>query len=464
MKLPLAPTLCFLLSLPLHAEELTLETRPFEVILSVPATVSPGSVQQIVELSPKAWSSFEVSMVAPHGGMVKKGDPVLLFETEEIDRAIFQKTNDLKITKLDLAAAKRDLEQLEKTIPHKLAAAERAASIAAEEHDYFTRTRRKAAEDSSAERLKETRLMLENQREELKQLGAMYDADDLTEQTEEIILTRQKDRVAGAEFDLKMAELRHRRMMDVELPREAIELAEAERDTRIALDRAKADLPESLVKAKLRLAKLEQDLALLADGLAKLEADRGTCFTYKAADDGILLHGFFKAGKWEDLSGKEALKPHGKPALHSPLMTIAKSATYSGLVASLAQSDAIKIREGQVGEAVLKGLEDQPFPVKLESIATTPTQGSHPATFTATWGKTKPIPLTQATIRLPIYQNDKAIVIPAKAMHYSADGWYVKRKLAEGSSERHPVVRGRSSGEEVEITSGLEAGQVIVLP
>lgn len=464
MKRPLVPPLCFLLSLPMHAEELTLETRPFEVILTITATVSPGPVQQIVELSPEAWSSFEVGMAVPHGGKVKKGDAILRFETEEIDRVISQKTNDLKVAKLDLAAANRDLELLEKTIPHKLAAAERAASIAAEEHAYFTKTRRKADEESSAERLKDTRLMLENQREELKQLGAMYDADDLTEQTEEIILTRQKDSVASAEFAVKMSELRHRRMMDVELPREAVELADAERDTRIALERAKADLPESLVKAKLRLAKLEHDLAVLADGLAKLEADRATCFSYKAADDGILLHGFFKAGKWEDLSGKDALKPHGRPALHTPLMTLAKATADAGLAAALAQEDAIKIPDGQVGEAVLKGLEDQPFPVKLETIAKTPTQGSHQATFAATWGKTRPAPLTQATIRLPIYQNNRAIVIPAKALQYGADGWYVKRKLAEGTSERHNIVRGRSSGDEVEITSGLEAGQVIVVP
>ena len=37
-------------------------------------------------------------------------------------------------------------------------------------------------------------------------------------------------------------------------------------------------------------------------------------------------------------------------------------------------------------------------------------------------------------------------------------------KLADGKTERRNVLRGAQSGDEVEILSGLEAGQVIIVP
>ena len=63
-------------------------------------------------------------------------------------------------------------------------------------------------------------------------------ADDLTENTEEIILTRQKNAVQNAEFQLKVAELDYKRTMEVSLPRETVSLANAERDSALALDKA----------------------------------------------------------------------------------------------------------------------------------------------------------------------------------------------------------------------------------
>ena len=59
-------------------------------------------------------------------------------------------------------------------------------------------------------------------------------------------------------------------------------------------------------------------------------------------------------------------------------------------------------------------------------------------------------------------QNDNAIVIPKDAVQEREDGSsYVLVKLAEGEPEERTVELGRSSKEQVEVLSGLEAGQVI---
>jgi hypothetical protein len=141
--------------------------------------------------------------------------------------------------------------------PNKLGAIRLSAEIAKEEHAYFTNTLRKAKADHATEAMKRTEQILSNQREELKQLSKMYEADDITENTEEIILVRQQDAVASAEFALRMESLDHKRMLEVTLPREAKTLEDAERDTALALKKAEADIPRSVEASMLALDSLK---------------------------------------------------------------------------------------------------------------------------------------------------------------------------------------------------------------
>ena len=59
------------------------------------------------------------------------------------------------------------------------------------------------------------------QKEELEQLERMYKADDLTEETEEIILTRAQHGVDAAKYRLKKAIAAQDRFLNVVLPRQA---------------------------------------------------------------------------------------------------------------------------------------------------------------------------------------------------------------------------------------------------
>ncbi|MEO5716030.1 MAG: efflux RND transporter periplasmic adaptor subunit, partial [Luteolibacter sp.] len=67
-------------------------------------------------------------------------------------------------------------------------------------------------------------------------------------------------------------------------------------------------------------------------------------------------------------------------------------------------------------------------------------------------------------IRLISYQQPAAIAVPNKALGFDDSGWTVEVKLADGKTERRSVKRGRASKDETEILSGLEVGQVVVVP
>src|SRR5207237_1152552 len=61
---------------------------------------------------------------------------------------------------------------------------------------------------------------LEYAREELAQLQKMYRSKDLTEETEEMILKRQRHQVEQAEFLVRTAEVQRDLVVGIELPRQ----------------------------------------------------------------------------------------------------------------------------------------------------------------------------------------------------------------------------------------------------
>lgn len=449
-----------------HAGEITIERRPFCIDRMLTATALPDDGSRtLLKLDPANWGDFTITEIAAHATVVKKGDALVRFDTEDIDKKLVDVRRALESGKLTLAQAEQDAKLREETAPHKLEAARKAASIAKEENTYFTQTRRKAAEEAAAQALKRTEQMLANQREELRQLTKMYEADDLTEETEEIILIRQQDAVASAEFALRMEVLDHKRTLEVSLPREAKTLAEAERDTAIALKKAEEEIPRSLELGKLALESLRTNHQRDKDDLAELEADRAL-FEIKAPADGVFYHGPLENGRWIPGDLVKVLVPHGKVPPHKAFATFVPGNAKLALVTFLDDTTARTLETGASGVAILPGREDVEIPVKLSKLATIPgTDGTYRADLTATWpDKLSPAAGATAQVRLISYQQESAVVVPNKALSYEAAGWTVEVKLADGKTESRPVKRGRVSKEETEILSGLEVGQVIVVP
>jgi HlyD family secretion protein len=447
------------------AGEITIEKRPFTVERTFSATVLPTTGAELIQLEPEAWSDFRIEEITAHGAKVAKGDTLVRFNAGEFDRKLADTRHALETATLTLARAAQDLAQLEQTAPHKLDALKRAADIAREENAHFTKTRRKAAEETAAQSLERSRQMLENEREELTQLAKMYDADDLTEDTEEIILVRQKNSVAYAEFALRMETLDHQRTIEVTLPREAVALANNERDTTIALTAAGQEIPRSIALKKLEVAELETAAERAKETLADLEHDR-KLFTFKATADGWFYHGAIDNGRWTTGDGVKALVKHGQPAPNRPFATFIPTTAKSALTGFPDEATARSLKPDAAGTVILPGREDLEITAKLSSLSATPgADGLHRADLTATWPKgIEPATGSSAQVRLIAYHTPEAITIPTNAIAYGPKGWTVEIKLADGKTESRSVKRGRVSGESTEILSGLEAGQVVITP
>lgn len=448
-----------------HAEELTIETRPFTRETAFPATALPDKGCVLVQLEAKSWQDFQVLELADHGRRVAKGDTLVRFDTETIDKKLVDLRRALAAGTLTLAQAELDLRHLQETAPYTLDALQRAAEIAKEGNAYFIKTRRRALEETAAQDLEHKKQLLSNQQEELRQLTKMYAADDLTEETEEIILTRQKDAVVTAEFALRMEALDYKRTLDVTLPREAVTLANNERDTALNLRKAEQDIPRLIALKKIELEALKTTRQRDQQELTELESDR-TLFESKAPADGWFYHGPIERGRWVPGEALKTLFKHGRPVVNRPFATFVPAAAKLIWVAFLDEATARSLKLEFTGTATLAGREDLEIPVKLTQLAAAPgPDNTYRADLSATWPKdlTPPTGAT-AQIRMITYQQAAAIAIPGKALSYDAKGWCVEVKLADGKTERRPVKRGRVSKDDTEILSGLEVGQVILVP
>ena len=447
-----------------HAGEITVEIRPFTVEKSFVATALPDGDCTLVKLRPKTWADFEITHITAHGSKVTKGDSLIRFDEEGIERKLEDSRRALEVGELSLAQAELDSKLFEETAKNKWEAIRRAAAIAKEENTYFTQVKRKAKEEAAGQALNRSNQILSNQREELKQLSMMYKADDITENTEEIILVRQQDAVAAAEFAQRMENIDHKRTLEITLPREAQTLADSERDTSISLKKAETDIPRSIKLNKLELESLKTTHRRAKQQLEELEADRAL-FEFKAPADGYFYHGPMENGRWTPAEVAKSLVIHGHPPAHTSLATFVPHTAKMSLVAFLDEATARSLTANAAGMATLAGREDVDIPVKLLKLSSVPNPDG---TYRADLAVSLPEGLAAAggtvRVRLISYQKAAATAIPTRAISFGPEGWTVEVRLADGKTERRVVKGGRVSNDDTEILSGLEVGQVIVVP
>ena len=455
------------------AAETTVEAKPFRVEKTFYATLLPAK-PLLVAIEPESWAEYTIEAIVPHGTSVKKGDVLVKFDRENIDKKLEDFRRAVKSRELSLASQELAFTKLEEETKIKLDAARRAERIAGEELAYFTKTGRKVQEEDVIDNLEGTKRRLEAAQEELKQLRMMYDADDLTEQTEEIILKRQEYAVKSSELALKHAELSTKRSLDVVLPRRADSLATDALSTAIELVKAEKNLPRDLESARLNLETARTAAAREKQDLADLEKDI-LLMEIKAEGDGIFYHGSLDEGRWTLGELAKSLTKGGKVPFFKPFASLVPANAEMSLVAHVDEATARTLAKQLKGNVTASGREDLPLTAAIDEIAMIPAADGRYRVDLATNGTATAKPQWPAELNLAagmsfecrfvVHQKDASITVPVKALQPAVDGtWSVTVKTADGKGEPRTITRGRVSGDKVEILSGLEGGQVVIVP
>jgi HlyD family secretion protein len=441
---------------------------PCKVEVSLRGVLGTADMAE-VRFSPKAWTGpFTIRKVAEHGIAVKKGDVLVELDTEKLDQALNDVTTEQRLTELSLRQAEAELPVMEKLVPIDLAEAERLKKQAAEDQERFLKIDRPHTEESAREQVKSSTHYVEYAKEELKQLQKMYRDKDLTEETEEIILKRQRHQVEQAEFFLKSAKLSAAQVMEVTLPRREITFREAVHKLTLAHDKAQAMLPLSLSQKRTALEKLRQELDKSRERYVKLKHDR-TLMTLVAPADGVVFFGRATYGQFQAIPNNPILAKLAVGGSLSPeevfITVVPPRPTL--VYATVEEKDLHQLKAGQSGRVTPVGYPDLKLAGKITEVnpVRLPT-GSYLAMVALDGAADAALrPAMNCTVKVPVYEKRDALLLPTAAVQSEEadeEQTYVNLVEEGGKTVKRPVKVGKMVGGKTEILEGLKVDDEVL--
>lgn len=446
------------------------EKAPFRTDLALKGVFETSALTE-VSVHFEGWNPpmaplVVVSAIEP-GAQVKKGDVLLKLDTERIDKYIRDMEADQRLAELAMKQMEVELSALEKTTPLDLAAADRSKKTTDEDWKRFNEIDKPFAEESVKMNNKSQHQMLEYAQEELKQLEKMYRSKDLTEETEEIILKRQRNEVEFYSFIVKQADVRKDQFFAFDLPRRIERIKDEVARVALAWDKARITLPMQLEKTKLAFEKAKYERTRSTERLANIKADRDL-FVVKAPADGIVYYGRCSQGQFASASSLlSRLQKGGMIQPDEVIMTIVQPRPLF-VRASADEKECQQISAGMKCKIVPTAAPDTKLNGKIERVATTPTSpGSFDVRVSVDVGDAKVYPGMNCTVKLTPYLREDAIAVPSGCVFsddLDEDKLHVYVFRADSSKfEKKSVTVGKKAGGKTEIVSGLGAGDEIAL-
>jgi multidrug efflux pump subunit AcrA (membrane-fusion protein) len=269
-------------------------------------------------------------------------------------------------------------------------------------------------------------------------------------------------------FYLENARLQHERTINEELPRRQEQTEEAVVRAQIALERAQATLPSSLEEKRISLQKLKFSLQQEEEQYAKLKADRELMIV-EAPAAGILYYGQCERGTWPMVQTiAKQLRPKGSVPPNQVIMTIVGEGP-AFIRVTVPEAELRFAKAETKGVAVPTAYPHQELPAVSAGVDPIPIadgQFDGRVGFQLEQGALPIVAGMTCTVKLTGYSKDDALAVPTSAIFSEEADDSQKYVLIhkEGSEpEKRSVTTGEVGGEKTEVTSGLAAGDQILL-
>ena len=442
----------------------------FKVEVNFNGTIVARNTAEII-LRPEAWSEFKIEEIVPHGSEVHEGQVLVRFDGQKLQEAIDSLELELRLSDLAIRRADEELPRLEKMLDLKLSNTQQNAERAREDYERFKKLEQKFFEKIVDYNVKGSEFQLDYVLEELQQLEKMYEADDLTEETEEIILKRQRNSVELAKFNVEDAEFYRDRVLKIMLPRMESQFQNDIETTKLAFERAEMSKHLDLNRARYELEKLREQRKKSTDRHAKLICDK-SLLELKAPASGIVYFGHATRGKWSNMASMiSKLRPHRSATPNSILMTIVKPRPLY-VAGNIGEADRPNVKTGQPARIVLPPKGSPKLEAEVETLSMAPISGTKFWIDLKLLTENEPEWLVAGMtckVKVLTYDQVDAIVVPQDAIHSDKENeeeeyvWVVDPDDASIEVQRKNVTTGQRSGKNIEIVAGLKVGDVISL-
>jgi len=418
---------------------------------------------------PKEWQSMEVLMAVDAGTVVEKGAPLVTLVTDDLDEHIAKMTDDLVRAKVAMDKAREELRLLEKSTQSDLAWERRVNRVAHEDFDHYMERDFPYREEELRLNKWSTELWRESVLLEYDELKRMYEADDLIETTEKLVLSQQELRLAHS----NLANERYEKF-DYAWQQEALwprTMEQKRRDLLEAdnkLERAETLKPIELQLKRLEVSRMTSDLDENRRKLDDLRADRATMII-RAPQAGMVYYGECVRGRWVSAADvANRLRPGGKLNAREVFMTVVDPSALF-VRADAEEKDLSGLRKGLDSKVVPTGYPSLTLEGAVRDVRIIPC-GPGPYTVFVELNDTNEAILPGMTCRatLTVHQTKEAVAVPAAAVSADDGETYVLlcKQIDEKTGRVIEMVRqavevGCRKDDTVEITKGLSQGDVI---
>lgn len=416
---------------------------------------------EVVEIKTdfEQWTDLTIERLADEGTQVSEGSTLLAFETEDIDKSLADTEFSLAGAKLDVEDANLAMDELRKTEELNRKIAENKWSQAQEDHDYYFKIERVEEIDGLEFQEQSSNWSVEYAAEELDQLRKMYTEDELTEESELIVLKRAERDLVYAKRSKRRSELSVQRRRKLSIPR-----SDKERENGLTLARLefeKYGITSQVKKARTEIAlkRSEFDVQQKEKNYERLLADRKK-MELTSPVSGILYHGKCQRGKWVGASGStnRRLEIGRKIPVNKVVMTIVNPDKVAIRV-DLDEADLGLVKAGMNGFARLTADKNANVPVTIGSVGMIPLDnGKYDCQVNLTTPK-RMMPGMNCEVVLLVHESDNQLVLPSKSV-FTDDGINHYVFLANGT--RAQIEVGMESGDDIEITGNLALGTEIL--
>ena len=445
------------------AGEVQLKEESYAFKLKADVQAVPQTFHSLSLVTQK-WKDLPIVELVKQGSAVKQGESLLQFNTEALEKEIAKQMKQNISRKLNFDKIEQEYTELQVNTKRAVTKAELTYKRKKEDFDYAVKVTIPEGIKSAKQSVKNATFGLEYSTEEFEQLKKMYAADDLTEETEEIILTRTKRDVERAVRNLTKVKRETDWLLKVKLPRDRADWDVTLSGAKLAYESEVKKLGLDLKVKKELLDVEKQTISDWVKQVKELTEDL-ELLAVKAPVDGVVYYGSFENGYWNFAATQKFLFKGGKIPQSSVFMTVVPEDSKLDLVGFVGAKGRSCFKPGQVGAAKISGkIEDVKFQVdKVASVASL--GGKWKVTLKGDLPKGAFIqPGTATTCSVTVFESEKGIFIPLNALTVKEGKATVNVKLANGSTEKRKVVLGNVSDVKAQVRSGLEAGQVIITP
>lgn len=443
-----------------EAEKLTIEVELDGIFVA--------SDTEEIALRPEVWSRFKVLEAVEHGTKVKKGDVLVRFDDEDLEEDLAEEALDQSIGQLSLLQEEEELPRVKRLLELSFENAERRFQQTKEDYEYYHSTDRPITVQITNFRYESAKQQLEAAQEELKQLQQMYDADELTEETEEIVLRRQKFAVETAELVLSLNKESRDYTLNVSLPRSDKYYETSLEEAELAYKQAKTAVEMGATRKSYEMEKKREARAKSVERHGKLLSDKGL-MELRAPCDGVVYYGKCTNGKWSQINTMKAkLKPFGSVTANSVLMTIVKPGALH-IESSIGEKDLAEISESQTATVIPTADKDLEWSGKITSVQAVPGASNKFQVLLDFEAEDTPDWLAAGLTcdaNVITYEKEDAVVIPQSMVQTDEGNDKIKYVMLVDPEEDEPIRRkvklGRKKDKIVEVLKGLEPGDEIV--